>query len=350
MLILLGVGIGPLIVILVDNVLVSAGFLSMSVLGPTLNLVIYVASGILSGIISIFISKGAASGLYDFIHNLENQLSELPTSVILSGTIGLIAGLVISFLLSALFSTIGVPWISTILSALVYIIMSYLGIKLGIRRKGEFNALTGKKSKEPSTSSLKILDTSVIIDGRIYDLCKTGFIEGTLVIPEFVLSELRHIADSSDSLKRNRGRRGLDILSKIQKELTIGVQISDIDFEDTAEVDVKLIKLAKELSGKVVTNDYNLNKVAAVQDVMVLNINELSNAVKPVSLPGEEMTVVVVKDGKEAGQGVAYLEDGTMIVVEGGRERQNEELTVVVTSVLQTPAGRMIFSKIKGEE
>ena len=191
------------------------------------------------------------------------------------------------------------------------------------------------------------MDTSVIIDGRIFDICQTGFVEGPLVIPGFVLNELRHISDSADGLKRNRGRRGLDILNKIQKELSIETQIYEEDFPKIAEVDAKLLKLAQVLNGKVVTNDFNLNKVAEFQGVPVLNINELANAIKPVLLPGEEMKVVVMKDGKEASQGIAYLDDGTMIVVEGGRKFISEEIMVVVTSVLQTAAGRMIFAKPK---
>ena len=191
------------------------------------------------------------------------------------------------------------------------------------------------------------MDTSVIIDGRIFDICQTGFVEGPLVIPGFVLNELRHISDSADGLKRNRGRRGLDILNKIQKELSIETQIYEEDFPEIAEVDAKLLKLAQVLNGKVVTNDFNLNKVAEFQGVPVLNIKELANAIKPVLLPGEEMKVVVMKDGKEASQGIAYLDDGTMIVVEGGRKFISEEIMVVVTSVLQTAAGRMIFAKPK---
>lgn len=192
-----------------------------------------------------------------------------------------------------------------------------------------------------------ILDTSVIIDGRIADLCKTGFVSGTLVIPEFVLEELQHIADSSDLLKRNRGRRGLDILNKMQKELPINVVIHEERFDETPEVDSKLVKLAKLLPGKVVTNDFNLNKVCELQGVAVLNINDLANAIKPVVLPGEELSVQIVKDGKEFGQGVAYLDDGTMIVVEGGREFIGATVGVIVTSVLQTSAGRMIFARPK---
>ncbi len=194
---------------------------------------------------------------------------------------------------------------------------------------------------------LKILDTSAIIDGRIADLCKTGFLEGVLIIPHFVLNELQKIADSSDPLRRNRGRRGLDILNKIQKENQVSVRIFDMDYEDLAEVDTKLLRLARELEAKVVTNDFNLNKVAELYGVEVLNINDLSNAIKPVVLPGEEMMVHVLRDGKEYGQGIGYLEDGTMIVVEGGKNFIGLNIEILVTSVLQTSAGRMIFAKPK---
>ena len=237
------------------------------------------------------------------------------------------------------------------------VILGYLGASIALKKKEELSSLLSfpilsnkKDSNEPTVVNWvkpKILDTSVIIDGRIADICKTGFIEGTLVIPNFVLEELRHIADSSDTLKRNRGRRGLDILNKIQKELNIDVDIYEGDFEDINEVDSKLVKLAQVLDGKIITNDFNLNKVAEFQNVQVLNINELSNAVKPVVLPGEEMVVQVIKDGKETGQGVAYLDDGTMIVVDGGKKHIGETIGVMVTSVLQTAAGRMIFARPK---
>ena len=215
--------------------------------------------------------------------------------------------------------------------------------------KRDSNSRPKEKStkKEGKTIPPKVLDTSVIIDGRIADICKTGFIEGKLIIPKFVLDELQHIADSSDDLKRVRGRRGLDILNIIQKELDIEVEISEAKFDDIPEVDSKLLKLAQVLGGKVVTNDYNLNKVAQFQGVEVLNINELANAIKPVAIPGEEMIVQVVKEGKEHSQGIAYLDDGTMIVVDGGKKHMGETIRVLVTSVLQTPAGRMIFGKPK---
>jgi uncharacterized protein YacL len=191
----------------------------------------------------------------------------------------------------------------------------------------------------------RILDTSVIIDGRIADICETGFMDGTLVIPQFVLKELQFVADSSDSMKRNRGRRGLDILQKIQKMAGVDVMISDVDFPDVKEVDLKLIELARTLEGKIVTNDFNLNKVAQLRGVSVLNINELANSLKPVVLPGELMKVFILKEGKEYNQGVAYLDDGTMVVVDNARKMIGKTIDVVVTSVLQTTAGKMIFGR-----
>ena len=191
----------------------------------------------------------------------------------------------------------------------------------------------------------RLLDTSVIIDGRIADVCETGFLDGTLVIPQFVLKELQLVADSPDSLKRNRGRRGLDILQKVQKMSGLDVMISDIDFPDVREVDLKLIELARTLQGKIVTNDFNLNKVAQLRGVQVLNINELANALKPVVLPGEFMKVFILKEGKEYNQGVAYLDDGTMVVVDNARRMISRNIDIVVTSVLQTTAGKMIFGR-----
>ncbi len=201
--------------------------------------------------------------------------------------------------------------------------------------------------KKTDLSANKILDTSVIIDGRIADICKTGFVEGSLIIPEFILEELRHIADSSDVLKKKQRATRLDILKQMQKDDGINVEIINKDFEEIVEVDSKLVKLAKIMSGIIVTNDYNLNKVADLQGVRVLNINELANAVKPVVLPGEEMDVRVIKEGKEDGQGIGYLDDGTMIVVDEGIKYIGEEVSVLVTSILQTAAGRMIFAKLK---
>src|SRR6187401_2432302 len=223
----------------------------------------------------------------------------------------------------------------------------YLGLVIG-GRKGEWlepaRLISLFRAAGPERH-YKILDTSVIIDGRVADLCETGFMDGTLVIPQFVLKELQLVADSSDSMKRNRGRRGLDILQKIQKMAGVDVSISDMDFPDVREVDLKLIELARTLQGKIVTNDFNLNKVAQLRGVEVLNINELANSLKPVVLPGEIMKVFILKEGKEYNQGVAYLDDGTMVVVDNARRMISKTIDVVVTSVLQTTAGKMIFGR-----
>lgn len=231
---------------------------------------------------------------------------------------------------------------------LLYIGLGYFGFHVAQSKIDEIKKWFSKKPiSVENVASPKVLDTSVIIDGRIVDIIKSGFIEGKIVIPVFVLEELRHIADSSDGLKRNRGRRGLDILNEIQEDLDVDVEIVDKEYKNIKEVDSKLIKLAEEIGGALVTNDYNLNKVASFQRTTVLNINELANAVKPVVIPGEEMQVLVVKEGKEDAQGIGYLNDGTMIVVEGGREHVGEMMDVVVTTVLQTAAGRMIFTKLR---
>src|SRR5918998_2424412 len=233
------------------------------------------------------------------------------------------------------------------LHSFVLLVFPYLGIVMGAR-KGEWLQPTRLVSlfRDPGPQKrYRILDTSVIIDGRIADICETGFLDGTLVIPQFVLKELQLVADSPDSLKRNRGRRGLDILQRIQKMSGLEVVISDVDFPDIREVDLKLIELARTLQGKIVTNDFNLNKVAQLRGVDVLNINELANALKPVVLPGEFMKVFILKEGKEYNQGVAYLDDGTMVVVDNARRMISKTIDIVVTSVLQTTAGKMIFGR-----
>ena len=319
-------------------------------------IVAYILGAVIGGIILFLLSPRIINKGWQSTFSVERTLEKLSVNEILFGAFGLIIGLVIASLVSIPINNIPIPWLGNILSFILYIVLGYLGMSLAIKKRDDLLQLGSifkkhsrevKPVKNQGRGIPKILDTSVIIDGRIFDICKTDFIEGPLVIPGFVLEELRHIADSSDALKRNRGRRGLDILNKIQKELGIPVEISEKDFSNTSEVDIKLLKLAQSLDGKVVTNDYNLNKVAEFQGVKVLNINELANAVKPVVLPGEEMEVQVIKDGKESGQGVAYLDDGTMIVVENGKKYLNETIDVVVTSVLQTAAGRMIFAKPK---
>jgi uncharacterized protein YacL len=315
---------------------------------------IKIVFALIFGIIFYILSPGFIKGASKSKEWVENRLQKTPMRDILYGFFGLIMGLLVANLFIRAF--VSIPWIGGYLPIIANMVLGYMGASIALKKKEELSGiisisgLINKKNASPTIVNWvkpKILDTSVIIDGRIADICKTGFIEGTLVIPSFVLEELRHIADSSDALKRNRGRRGLDILNKIQKELSIDVEIYGGDFEDITEVDSKLVKLAQRLDGKIITNDFNLNKVAEFQSVQVLNINELANAVKPVVLPGEEMVVQVIKDGKETGQGVAYLDDGTMIVVDGGKKHIGETIGVMVTSVLQTAAGRMIFAKPK---
>lgn len=318
-----------------------------------------ILSGLIIGILVFLISPRIINLTFRITSKVEKLLQSTPTNEVLVGIMGLLIGLVIAYLISSgPINLIPVPWLAIILSIMLYALMAYLGISLATKKRDDILNFTNiwkkglqkdkdKAFRQENNIKPKILDTSVIIDGRIADICKTGFVEGPLVIPSFVLEELRHIADSSDSLKRNRGRRGLDILNKIQNELEIPVEIIERDFEEVSEVDTKLLKLAQIMSGSVITNDYNLNKVAEFQRVSVLNINELANAVKPVVLPGEEMVVQVIKDGKESGQGVAYLDDGTMIVVDNGKKYIGETIGVIVTSVLQTAAGRMIFVKPK---
>jgi uncharacterized protein YacL len=299
-----------------------------------------------SPILGVNIALGTALGL--LIVLVETRMRTAAVSDLLGALIGGAIGL-------GLAKTIGAAlfWADTadprilFLHSFILLVFPYLGIVMGAR-KGEWlepSRLVSLFRETGPQRRYRVLDTSVIIDGRIADVCETGFLDGTLVIPQFVLKELQLVADSSDSLKRNRGRRGLDILQKIQKMSGVDVMISDIDFPDVREVDLKLIELARTLQGKIVTNDFNLNKVAQLRGVEVLNINELANALKPVVLPGEFMKVFILKEGKEYNQGVAYLDDGTMVVVDNARRMISKNIDVVVTSVLQTTAGKMIFGR-----
>ena len=311
---------------------------------------------IILGIIFYIISPRIYDSMLKTIEYIEKGIQRFTATELIYGGVGALSSLILTSLIGLPLNNIDLYGLGPILFVLLNLIFAIIFANIFIEKKDDIaNVLVNlkkssqkeKKTKGHSKNTPKVLDTSVIIDGRIFDICQTGFVEGPLVIPNFVLDELRHISDSADSLKRNRGRRGLDILNKIQKELDIETQIWEGDFPEIQEVDSKLLKLAQTLKGKVVTNDFNLNKVAEFQGVPVLNINELANSIKPVVLPGEEMKVIVVKDGKEATQGIGYLDDGTMIVVEGGRRFMGEQIVVIVTSVLQTAAGRMIFAKPK---
>ena len=348
------------------------------------SLVLILAGATIGGLTGFFVSPFLIDKLKNFTSFVEKQLSKMPINDVIAGAVGLAVGLIIANLLGSAFARI--PIVGSYIPIIFSIVLGYLGVRLTIKKRKEItssfdfikeilrNREAAKAAKEAEKNSeqpaqeeappvekakvnlvklqehkdknYKLLDTNVIIDGRIADICKTGFLEGTLLIPVFVLEELQYIADSSDTLRRVRGRRGLDVLQKIREdESNLEVEIMNVDFDDVQGVDSKLVRLAQKLGGKIITNDFNLNKVAQLRGVSVLNINELSNAVKPVVIPGETMKVQVVKDGKEPGQGVAYLDDGTMIVIENGHRYLSRTISVEVTSALQTSAGRMIFAK-----
>jgi len=317
---------------------------------------IYVPAGlaVFTGLIFyLILSSHITEMILKRLSQTEDKLTKMNVKELALTVLGCVVGLVIANLIGVAFSGFGA--IGTFIVVLLNVMFGLLGIRVARRKKDEFDVKNFQKILIPAFTPQekvsvygrpKILDTSVIIDGRILDLLQTGFIEGKIIIPDFVLEELRHIADSADGLKRNRGRRGLDILNEIQKQLAVPVEIKEFTTKQPMEVDSMLLKMAESMDAFVVTNDYNLNKVAEFQGVQVLNINELANAIKPVVLPGEEMQVTIIKVGKEAGQGIAYLNDGTMIVVDGGKKFNGETKNVVVTSVLQTAAGRMIFTKM----
>ena len=299
--------------------------------------------GILAGIL-------LASVAFRHLVRFGDRLGQLSTTDKIAIFLGLLLGLLISAILLPLVT--GGAQKNPVGTAVGGVVIVYLCIMGMMSMKEEikyyFPGLARTGEADRAFQQPKILDTNVIIDGRVADVCRTGFIEGTIYVPSFVLEELQHIADSPDPLRRARGRRGLDILNQMRKELDLSVRQSDpVDPANSEEVDVRLVKLAKELDAGIVTNDFNLNKVAELQGVAVLNINELANALKPVVLPGEEMEVSIIKEGKETSQGIAYLDDGTMVVVEGARRHIGETLDVVVASVLQTVAGKMIFANLK---
>jgi len=303
--------------------------------------------GVKEGLMYQGIILGAGVGMIALI--IDYIFSMVGFGTVIGGMLGLSIGLMfakfIYFPLMSIFTNIDGKYVAVVFHAL----FGYSGLLLGLRAGKGFtlsNLVNAFKSRIEEGRAT-IIDTSVIIDGRIVDVCEAGFLEGSFVIPQFILQELQHIADSSDSLRRARGRRGLDILHKIQKINNIDVKIVDEDFPKIKEVDAKLVALARTLDAKIITNDFNLNKVAELQGVTVLNLNELANALKPVVLPGETMNIFIAKEGKESNQGVGYLDDGTMVVVDHAKKSINRQVDVIVTSVLQTTAGRMIFAKLK---
>lgn len=322
-----------------------------------------IINAIIGGLIFYLISLVTTVPISSLLDKIEHELNEKSTGYIAFGSLSLIIGLILANIISIPLYRIPNPLFSMVIPILLMIILGYLGYRLGTRRLSEWTKLFQTRKKSSSNDDTddeiikpvekktfyqyKILDTSVIIDGRIYAIAKTGFLEGTILVPNFVVHELQLISDSEDALKRERGRRGLDILNTMRADKTINLESYEGDFDSIAEVDMKLLKLAKTIDGIVVTNDYNLNKVSEFQKVPILNVNELSRTLKPAVIPGEELKVTIIKEGTERQQGVAYLEDGTMVVVEDGKFFINKELEVIVTSALQTDAGRMIFAKAK---
>lgn len=326
--------------------------LTETILGITiLSLGVMLIGGILGALVGRVISSYLISSLFAFTSRVEKSLLLISTQDLIIGTLGLFAGLIIANLVGLAFGSI--PYIGPYVSVALSIILGYIGMHLTISKKAEiagwfhFKAESGTKQKKKKVG--KLLDTNIIIDGRILNIYQSGFLEGPIIVPVFVLEELQKIADSADVLKRNRGRRGLDILNQIKKKSKDELIILTEDFEEINEVDSKLVKLARTHGYKIITNDYNLNKVAELQGVAVLNINELIIALKPAVIPGEEVYVQLVKNGKEEGQGVAFLDDGTMIVVENGSQFIGQEIPVIIASVLQTKAGQIIFAKAKLE-
>lgn len=333
-----------------------------NIFGTTLLTVIaYIVGVVLGLLLGYIISPFVLRLIWKAIERIEIGLNDFESQDLIVGTLGLLFGLIIANLIGLAFARL--PIIGAYGPIVFSIIFGYAGMSIAIRKRNDIIGLVGtlrigKQNKDNAgvvhkhgndVFSGKLLDTSSIIDGRIAEICSTGFLEGPLLVPVFVLEELQLIADSSDLLKRNKGRRGLDILKQMQEDNYVEVRIINDDFEDVQGVDSKLVRLGRKINAKVVTNDYNLNKVAALQGVVVLNINDLANALKPARIPGERMDVLVVKSGKEENQGIAYLDDGTMIVVENGQKHIGSTVPVMVTSVLQTSAGRMIFVKVADE-
>ncbi|WP_295284118.1 PIN domain-containing protein [Veillonella sp.] len=351
--------------------IIDVKFWTMGFFGISIIKILALAlGGLIGALIGFVIALPIINQGLKLARRIESLLSRVPNQELMAGTAGLLFGLIIANLIGLAFYR--VPIIGSYIPIILSAIFGYIGMRLASRKGPELYAnwlqsrtvakdkkkdVVPKDSEQAaipvisefeSVSVAKLLDTSVIIDGRIAELCETGFLEGPLVVPLFVLEELQHISDSADVLKRNRGRRGLDILQSMQQKEIIAIKVIADDYEDITEVDSKLMRLALDKKWKIVTNDFNLNKVASLQGIEVLNLNDLANALKPAMIPGEWIRVQVIKEGKEDNQGVAYLDDGTMIVIENGAQYVDTSIDVMVTSVLQTSAGRMIFARAKG--
>jgi len=311
--------------------------------GTPLYWITTVAGGVLMGAVAVLSTPAILSALLAIYKAIEKALSNYTGRQIFMGIVGLLVGLGVVLIIVLIFPVIAEK--APPVPIFMCIVLGFIGLMLGLRRMSEPSAKDKAWDKTAAGGVPKILDSSVLIDGRILDVAKTGFVDGPFIIPAFIIDELRRITDNADVLKRNRGKRGIDIINAMQQEKNFEVVMSAQDYGE-GDTDFKLLKLAEDLKAKIITNDYNLNKVASLKEIQVVNINELNNAIKPVALPGEKMRVKLVKEGKEAGQAVAYLEDGTMIVVENGGKNIGQEVDITITTALQTAAGRLIFGRI----
>lgn len=315
-------------------------------------LVIYLTSGCVSACVFYFLSNSLASAVGAALERMKHTLNDTPSISLLSGGIGLIIGLIVAALFSVVIGLIPLVWVSVPLTIIFYIIFGYLGTSIGLDRRRDLSAfmtnmlaLRSRDEERQLPARPKILDASAVIDGRIFDVARAGCLEGEIVVPGFILRELQRLADSEDPLRRSRGRRGLSLIEEMRQSGQVPVTIAQKEYENAHDVDVMVVKLARDLAGEIVTTDYSLNKVASVQDIPVYNVNDLANALKPILAVGERIEVTIVRNGREQNQGIGYLDDGTMIVVEGAAGRLHETLPATVTSVLQTSAGRLIFAE-----
>ena len=328
-------------------------FASLPAWGP---IAVYFLAGALSAFTFYCLSGSLSTAIEGAIKHIEDQLREMPSMALLSGGIGLIVGLIVAALFSVVIALIPLAWVSVPLTIIFYIIFGYLGLVIGLERRRDVSDYFAKmfqrtdRAKSPAHGAPTLLDASAVVDGRVFDVLRTGVFDGEVVVPSFVLAEIQKVADSDDSVKRTRGRRALELLHGFRREGTVPVSVPEADYPETSDCDVKIIKLARDMGGKVITTDYSLNKVAQVQDIRVVNINELASALKLPLTVGEQLLVTIMKEGREDGQGVAYLDDGTMIVVERGADWMHGTLNVTVTRVLQTAAGRMVFAKPAADE
>lgn len=353
LIVLLGIGVGVAIMLLIVQAYeLSNPGKTIPMFGLVLG---YGLLGLAGGFVFYLLKDTLLQKWMHWSGTVEKRLDKMPVHQLTASMLGLILGLLVAALLCRVFSFMGTGIVAVSLSAILYLVLGSLGFSIGRKRGAEFSTMIARlygmrerqRIRKTGISGRKLLDTSAIIDGRILEIVKTGFVEGDLVIPQFVVDELRHVADSSDESKRERGRRGLEMLQTLRTGMKNRIRLDETEYADVTDVDVKLLRLAKQTGSAVITCDYNLNKAAAISEIRVLNVNELANAMRPAVSQGQDLRIRITREGREAGQGLAYMSDGTMIVVEGGGPFVGNEINVVVTSILQTSAGRMVFAKLK---